>query len=208
MDRRAGGHQGTVLLDQSMLTGVSLPAEVGPGETAYGSALVRRGEATVETIATGTRTFSGRAAELVRVAHAQSSEEKTVLGVVRNLSAINAGIVIALIGYAYFIAMPIGQLIPLVLTAILSAVPIALPATFSAKRSRPSRAACAMFRSLLIVLPKEQRVAGNTELEAAVDFARACEVKVGAERGKGRDHERRWIGFDSVINVGVRKELP
>src|SRR3984885_6809857 len=36
---------GAVLLDQSMLTGESLPVEGGPGLTTYAGALVRRGEA-------------------------------------------------------------------------------------------------------------------------------------------------------------------
>jgi len=123
--------EGTVLLDQSMLTGESLPTEVGTGGMAYGSALVRRGQATAQTVATGTRTYSGRAAELVRIAHARSGEEKAVLGIVRSLSLINAAIVVVMVAYAYAIAMPLGELLPLVLTAILSAVPIALPATFT-----------------------------------------------------------------------------
>ena len=37
--------EGQVLLDQSMLTGESLPVEGGPGRTAYAGALIRRGEA-------------------------------------------------------------------------------------------------------------------------------------------------------------------
>jgi H+-transporting ATPase len=37
---------GSVELDQSMLTGKSLPIEAGPGADTYAGALVRRGEAT------------------------------------------------------------------------------------------------------------------------------------------------------------------
>ncbi len=44
-----------VLLDQSMLTGESLPFEAGPGTETYAGALVQRGEATAEVLATGTR---------------------------------------------------------------------------------------------------------------------------------------------------------
>ncbi len=122
---------GTVLLDQSMLTGESLPAEVEAGKTAYAGALVRRGEAIGEVVGTGTRTYFGRAAELVRVAHIESSEQRAVLGVVRNLTIVNFAIVVGMVAYAHAHAMGVERIIPLVLTALLAAVPVALPATFT-----------------------------------------------------------------------------
>jgi H+-transporting ATPase len=122
---------GTVLLDQSMLTGESIAADVEPGKTAYAGTLVRRGEAIGEVVATGSHTFFGRTAELVRIAHVESSEQKAVLGVVRALTVVNFAIVIGMVAYARFIGMDVPQIIPLVLTALLSAVPVALPATFT-----------------------------------------------------------------------------
>ena len=123
--------EGSVILDQSMLTGESVPVEAGVGKLAYAGALVRRGEAVAVVTATGAATFFGRAAELVRIAHVESAEVKTVLGLVRNLSILNAAIVIGLVVYAHAIALPTEQIIMLVLTAMLSAVPVALPATFT-----------------------------------------------------------------------------
>ena len=122
---------GAVLLDQSTLTGESIPAETAAGATAFAGALVRRGEAIGEVIATGTRTYFGRAAELVRIAHVDSSEQRAVLGVVRNLTIVNFGIVVAMVAYAHEHAMGVERIIPLVLTAMLAAVPVALPATFT-----------------------------------------------------------------------------
>jgi H+-transporting ATPase len=58
-------HGGGVLLDQSMITGESLPIEAGPGVETYAGALVRRGEAVAIVTATGERTKFGRTAELV-----------------------------------------------------------------------------------------------------------------------------------------------
>src|ERR1700727_398025 len=80
---------GEVLLDQSMLTGESVPIEAGPGVQTYAGALVRRGEAVAEVTATGARTKFGRTAELVRTAHLVSTQQKAVLRVVRNLAAFN-----------------------------------------------------------------------------------------------------------------------
>ncbi|MFZ3188558.1 MAG: HAD-IC family P-type ATPase, partial [Candidatus Sulfotelmatobacter sp.] len=122
---------GSVLLDQSMLTGESLPIEAGPGVDTYAGALVRRGEATAEVTATGVHTKFGRTAELVRTAHVVSSQQKAVLRIVRNLAIFN-GVVILVIGaYAYFHAMPWSEIIPLLLTSVLAAIPVALPATFT-----------------------------------------------------------------------------
>lgn len=123
--------KGSVLLDQSMLTGESISTESGPGKLAYAGALVRRGEAMGVVTATGGKTYFGRAAELVRVARVESVELKAVLGLVRNLSVLNAAIVVGLVAYAHAIALPGSQTTLLVLTAMLSAVPVALPATFT-----------------------------------------------------------------------------
>jgi H+-transporting ATPase len=122
---------GSVLLDQSMLTGESVPIEAGAGFETYAGALVRRGEAVAEVTATGPRTKFGRTAELVRTAHVESSQQKAVLRVVRNLAMVNGGIIAMLVGYAYVLKMPGSEIVPLVLTGILASIPVALPATFT-----------------------------------------------------------------------------
>jgi H+-transporting ATPase len=122
---------GEVLLDQSMLTGESVPIEAGTGVKAYAGALVRRGEAEAEVTATGPRTKFGRTAELVRTAHVVSSEQKAVLRVVRNLAGFNGVVIVVLVAYAWFLKMPVVEIIPLVLIAVLASIPVALPATFT-----------------------------------------------------------------------------
>ena len=123
--------EGSVLIDQSMLTGESVPIEGGPGLQTYAGALVRRGEAVAEVTATGIRTKFGRTAELVRTAHVTSTQQKVVFRVVRNLAIFNSGIIVLLASYALLHAMPLREMVPLLLTAVLSSIPVALPATFT-----------------------------------------------------------------------------
>jgi H+-transporting ATPase len=122
---------GAVMADQSMLTGESVPVEVNAGDTVYAGALIRRGQATAEVTATGARTFFGRTAELVRTAHAASSEQAAVFAATRNLALVNATVAAGIIVYAYVTAFPAGDLIALALTTLLATIPAALPATFT-----------------------------------------------------------------------------
>jgi len=132
--------EGNVLLDQSMLTGESIGAEAGPGFQTYAGALVRRGEAVARVTATGIRTKFGRTAELVRTAHVVSSQQKAVLRVVRNLAAFNGILIIIMVAYASAHSMPLKEIIPLVLTAVLASIPVALPATFTLAGALGARA--------------------------------------------------------------------
>ncbi len=122
---------GAVLLDQSMLTGESVPIEAGTGTQTFAGAAVRRGEAVAEVTATGSRTKFGQTAELVRTAHVVSTQQKAVMRVVGNLVAVNGVIIVALVAYAWHIGMAWHAIMPLVLTAVLASIPVALPATFT-----------------------------------------------------------------------------
>lgn len=122
---------GSVLLDQSMLTGESVPAESAAGAQTYAGALVRRGEATARVTQTGVRTKFGRTAELVRTAHVVSTQQKAVLHIVRNLALFNGAVIIALVGCARLRGVDWNETISLLLTAVLAAIPVALPATFT-----------------------------------------------------------------------------
>jgi H+-transporting ATPase len=131
---------GSVELDQSMLTGESLPVEAGPGADTYAGALVRRGEATAIVTDTGARTKFGRTAELVRTAHAVSTQQNAVLKIVRNLAIFNSLVILAMGTYAYTHAMPRSEIVPLLLTSVLAIIPVALPATFTLAAAVGARA--------------------------------------------------------------------
>jgi H+-transporting ATPase len=123
--------EGSVLLDQSSLTGESEPVEIGSGDNTFAGALVQRGEATAQVTQTGPRTKFGDSAELVRTAHVESSQQKVVLRVVRNIALFNSAVIVVLVAYALYRGLAWGVIVPLVLTAVLAAIPVALPATFT-----------------------------------------------------------------------------
>lgn len=123
--------EGELLLDQSALTGESVAVEAGPGSLAYAAAPVRRGEATGEVIATGTRTYFGHTAELVRTVRAQSHLSLVIFRIVRILVVIDLALIAILLAYALATAMPLRDVISFALVLLVASVPVALPATFT-----------------------------------------------------------------------------
>jgi H+-transporting ATPase len=186
---------GSVELDQSMLTGESLPIEAGPGADTYAGALVRRGEATAVVTATGVRTKFGCTAELVRTAHIVSTQQKAVLKIVRNLAIFNSLVIVAMGTYAYVHAMPWSEIIPLLLTSVLAIIPVALPATFTL-----AAAVGASALAKLGVLP--------TRL-SAVDEAASIDVLCSDKTGTLTRNElsvtsvRSMPGFDEAHVLGL-----
>jgi len=187
--------EGSVLLDQSMLTGESVPVEAGAGFETYAGALVRRGEAVAQVTATGARTKFGRTAELVRTAHVESSQQKAVLRVVRNLAIGNGVVIVMLVGYACALEMPVSEIVPLVLTAVLASIPVALPATFTLAAALGAKAL-----ARLGVLP--------TRL-SAVDEAASIDVLCADKTGTLTQNEltvtavHAMPGFDESHVLGV-----
>lgn len=122
---------GTVSVDQSVLTGESADVEVKSRGTCYSGSLVDRGEATGEVTATGSRTFFGHTAQLVRAAKTATHLEETIFKIVWALLALDGALVVAIIVYGVVAHVPARELLPFVLILIVATVPVALPATFT-----------------------------------------------------------------------------
>ncbi|HTN43083.1 MAG TPA: plasma-membrane proton-efflux P-type ATPase [Nitrospiria bacterium] len=123
--------EGALLLDQSALTGESLPVEAGPGVTAYAGAVIKRGEATGKVVATGTQTYFGKTAELVQTARTVSHLESLIFTIVKYLIALDSVLVVALLIYSVATGMPLSDVVPFALILLVASVPAALPATFT-----------------------------------------------------------------------------
>ena len=126
-----GIREGEVLIDQSALTGESVPIEANQGKTAYAGSLVKRGEASGEVTATGQRTFFGKTAELVRSAKTASHLESIIFAIVKYLVAMDTALAVGVFLYAVLVGMPLSETLPFVLILLVASVPVALPATFT-----------------------------------------------------------------------------
>ena len=69
----------SIEVDQSALTGESLPATRKPGEAVFSGSIVRQGEIGALVYATGAGTYFGKTAELVQEAHTVSHFQRAVL---------------------------------------------------------------------------------------------------------------------------------
>lgn len=122
---------GNVLVDQSALTGESMPVDCTAGGPLYSASIIRRGEASGEITATGAKSYFGKTAELVRSAGAKSHLEELVLSIVRYLVAMDVVLVVAILAYAMVENIPIAEILPFALILLVASVPVALPATFT-----------------------------------------------------------------------------
>jgi H+-transporting ATPase len=88
-------HDGTMTVDQSTLTGESIPVARDPGSTVYSGATVVRGEASGTVSATGVATYFGKTAELVGSSAPAAHLEHVVLRIVRVFIAVDLVLAVA-----------------------------------------------------------------------------------------------------------------
>jgi len=118
-------------LDQSALTGESLPVSKKAGEIVYSGSVAKQGEMVALVTATGGDTFFGRTARLVQGAGAVSHFQKAVMRIGDFLIFIAIGLSILLIGVELFRGAPPLELIQFVLILVIASIPVAMPAVLS-----------------------------------------------------------------------------
>ncbi len=123
--------EGLLEVDQSALTGESLPVEAGTGHAVYAGSTVTRGEATGTVTATAGDTFFGHTAELVRTARTASHLEAVVTRIVRALVALDLVLAAAVVGIGLLHGGAPVDMLSFGVVLLLASVPVALPATFA-----------------------------------------------------------------------------
>ncbi len=127
-----------VEVDQSALTGESLPATRKPGEAVFSGSIIRQGEIGAMVYATGDKTYFGKTASLVQEAHTVSHFQKAVLKIGKYLIILAVALVVVIITVGIFRGEPMLYAKPpqdpvllfaLILTV--AAIPVAMPTVLS-----------------------------------------------------------------------------
>lgn len=122
---------GKVLINQSALTGESLPLEKEEGEVIYAGSIINKGEAKGQVIATGKHTYYGKTISLLQTSETKSHTKELIFQIVSYIVAVDLFFVFMVLGYALIIHHPLLSLIPFILILLVASIPIALPATFT-----------------------------------------------------------------------------
>jgi len=118
-------------VDQSALTGESLPVNKTIGDFAYSGAVAKQGEMLGLVTATGNDTYFGKTAKLVASAKPVSHFQKAVLQIGDYLIYLSLGLVVALILVQLFRGSAPLELVQFALILTVASIPVAMPAVLS-----------------------------------------------------------------------------
>ena len=120
-----------ISVDQSALTGESLPATRKSGDAVFSGSIVRRGEIGALVYATGGKTYFGKTAELVETAVTVSHFQKAVLKIGNYLIMLAVAMVAVIIGLGIYRGNPIVTTLQFALVLTVAAIPVAMPTVLS-----------------------------------------------------------------------------
>jgi len=118
-------------IDESALTGESLPVEKHPGDVTFSSSIVRQGEMNALVVTTGMNTFYGRTTKLVEEAHTRSHFQGAVVKIGDYLIVLAVAMVTATSIAGLFRHQAPLELLEFGLVLIVAAIPAAMPAVLS-----------------------------------------------------------------------------
>jgi H+-transporting ATPase len=121
----------SIEVDQSALTGESLPATRKPGEAVFSGSIVRQGEIGALVYATGANTYFGKTAELVQEAHTVSHFQRAVLKIGDYLIILAVALVAVIIAVSIIRGDPILTTLQFALVLTVAAIPVAMPTVLS-----------------------------------------------------------------------------
>jgi len=118
-------------VDQSALTGESLPVDKKKEDVVYSGAIAKQGEMIALVAATGSRTYFGRTARLVAGAGKPSHFQTAVLQIGDTLIYLSLGLVVVLVLVQLFRGSPFTELLQFALILTVASIPVAMPAVLS-----------------------------------------------------------------------------
>ena len=116
-----------IQVDQSALTGESLPVTRESGNAVFSGSIVRQGEIEAMVYATGRNTYFGKTAQLVEDAKVDSTFQRAVLRIGRLLILFAAALVAAIIIFALLRGDAVLTTLQFALVLTVAAIPVAMP---------------------------------------------------------------------------------
>jgi H+-transporting ATPase len=156
-------------VDQSALTGESLPVTHATGETVYAGSIVRQGEIEALVAATGQQTYFGKTARLVETAHTVSHFQQAVLKIGDYLIVLALALVCLILVVALFRGDPMLTTLQFALVLTVAAVPVAMPAVLSVTMAVGAR----------LLAQKEAIVSRLASIEELAGMDVLCSDKTG-----------------------------
>ena len=118
-------------VDQSALTGESLPVTRRPAEAVFSGSIVRQGEIDALVYATGENTYFGKTTQLIEETQAISHFQRAVLKIGNYLILLAAFLVVVIVAVAIYRGDPILTTLQFALVLTVAAIPVAMPTVLS-----------------------------------------------------------------------------
>ena len=150
---------GSAQVDQSTLTGESLPAKKVAGDVIYSGSVMARGELTATVSQTGPRTSFGRTAALAGAEPPPSHFQQAVLSIGRYLIVLALSLVAVIVVVSLLRGVSVSSTLEFALVVTIASVPVALPAVLSVTMAIGSRA-LAGHHAVVSHLPAVEELAG------------------------------------------------
>ncbi len=156
-------------IDQSALTGESLPVARKPGETVYSSSIIQRGENEAVVYATGSFTYLGKTAHLVEKGPPVSHFQRAVLKIGDYLIIIAACLVVLILAVALYRGDRLITTLEFCLILTVAAIPVAMPTVLSVTMAVGAR----------LLAQKEAIVSRLSSIEEMAGIDVLCSDKTG-----------------------------
>jgi len=186
-----------VEIDQSALTGESLPVTRTTGEVVYSGSILRQGEVDATVTATGATTYFGKTAQLVESAHSVSHFQKAVPKIGDYLIAIAVALVVLILAVALFRGDQMTTTLQFALVLTVAAIPVAMPTVLSVTMATGAR----------LLAAKQAIVSRLSSIEELAGMDVLCSDKTGTltqnKLTLGEPFCVAGVGADEVILAGA-----
>ncbi len=187
-----------LLVDESALTGESLPVEKHSGDVAYSGSVIKQGEMNAIVVAIGLQSFFGKTTKLVAEAKKNSHFQKAVVKIGDYLIALAVSLVAIVFLVAMFRHEMLLETLQFALVLIVAAIPVALPAVLTVT----------MAVGATVLAKKEAIVSKLTSIEEMAGVDVLCSDKTGtitkneltfAESVSFKDFDKKDVLLFSVL---------